>query len=134
MKTVSLELAKALKEAGFSQESDIYWVWSTDEERYVQRIKNAMLYYASKDLGLNIAAPTADEILNLLPMEIVGEDGNIYILVIEKIDTLRWGIKYITDFPERTENKRLNTEWDMDITNAAAKMWLYLKKESLLEL
>ena len=58
---VSLELAKELKEAGYSQESLFYWGDSISEGKYILKRKG---YFLPSDLRkeLPISAPTVAEL------------------------------------------------------------------------
>lgn len=115
MKTVSLELSRKLKEAGYPQEAEKWW-WEdnfgleknksrTLQDKKPHNPKNGWVYFAS---------PTADEILEQLPQ-------NTYCKKFF-INANTWW--------ECRKNKRFFQE--KSLADAAAKMWLYLKKEGLL--
>lgn len=119
MKTVSLELSKQLKEAGYPQEASHYWCWNP----------NVQPNLAVNDQGhrpetggndMFCASPTADEILDQLP-ELKGWD------LLVKLYSPDWYIVY-----ELWHGDSLYEsigQWDDSLADAAAKMWLYIKKE-----
>lgn len=113
MKTVSLELAKQLKEAGFPQESYFYWVLEDHiGEKYIlvskwdiieaeqKRDYNKSVVWMQNYLAWpekKFAAPTAEEILDLLPAMIESE-GEKYYLIIEKLPhSNHFEITYMTE-------------------------------------
>lgn len=144
---VSLDLAKQLKEAGWSQHE--MKVCTDGKER---PCANTSFYWSETSKGNwmivdslkgtiaeDIAAPTAEEILRRLPQSIRSVGLNLsakkgereYVLHIVKTNTTRWRLIY----------------WDSDglpwvapsadfidesLANASAQMWLYLKKNNLL--
>jgi hypothetical protein len=141
MKTVNLELSKALKEAGYPQEGYFY-LWECVSNSEIEPIlmhfqgneKNKDYLNEDEDKFEYYASPTADEILDRLPEEIekekkvhrlrinkyLGDDG---IVVYEFYYSYVW--YDVEDFLVEVQD-------DKTIADAAAKMWLYLKKEGLL--
>lgn len=124
MKTVNLELSKELKEAGYPQ--DTYWSWVIQEFRHCENV----FLHESKHTGLyaenrKFASPTCDEILEQLPNEIGGR-----ILRLNK-DTVWYEHNSIGAIIDR--NIRIPDQFDTIVSNALAKMWLYLKQNGLLE-
>lgn len=120
MKTVSLELSKQLKEAGYPQK-DSDFTWSGDK-----------LFPAVKGVEFteDTAAPTADEILDQLPstieeVEIDGDNYGMCELAIWK-EEKDYSVNYLDEdsYPELQETEDV-------LADAAAKMWLYLKKQKL---
>lgn len=150
MKTCSLELAKQLKEAGYPQnccEGGYYSNYGVDEigesddyyhsgrvskddlwEREDNEIELLDYHHAwflirakeqHKDLDIQLfAAPTADEILDRLPK----------IISVFKSEMLKngWTVGYESESVEYT------SETAYALADAAAKMWIYLKKEKLI--
>ena len=124
---VSLELAKELKEAGWKKETEFYHDWKND--RIISKIKDIDIGWY-KDC---YSAPLATEILEELP-KFIDEDEE-YNLHIEKVVNNDFIIRY-EDGNAMTYSGR-NGEEDYyscgkSLSDALAKMWLYLKKENLL--
>jgi len=120
---VDLEIAKELKENGFQQESEFYWQDVRWKNKYG---KFGGLELRNSNKGVNTAhvysAPTSDKILKELPVSI-SIDNKTYCLEIHKIyideDCIHQG--YIVRYEDKIfDNGKLS--------NALAKMWLYLKK------
>jgi hypothetical protein len=125
MNTTNLELSRELREAGYPQESYFYWEkWITEEEGY------SLLHYISitewneDDKNRMFASPTADEILERLPLFIKDNGHGRGRLVVEK-GINGWTVGYINDWGRMNKN-------DKSLADAVAKMWLYLKKNNLL--
>lgn len=130
MKTVSLELEKLLKEKGFPQETAFYLInWHQDASNEKDELK-----YGKPDKDLmyfTYAAPTADEILDLLP-DHIKKDGEFYFIVIIKTPT-EYGVRY----ENSGKIDYIGTDGgggilEDSLADAAAKMWLYLKENNLL--
>lgn len=119
MKTVSLELSKQLKETGYQQISEFYWIQDIDETWVRTRLTI---------IKERIASPTADEILDQLP-DLITKDGREYELEIGK-GKIKWGVVY--NWEKYDEQRYLLHATGNCLADAAAKMWLYLKKEGLL--
>lgn len=129
MKTVSLELSKELKKAGYPQKGERNW-------RYNENPNDAMLVefpFESSRFEF-CAAPTADEILDILPFDIIGDEGMRFDLnIYRELNFGRWVVCYWWDEDsrrksgEKIENIEANT-----LADAAALMWLYLKEKELL--
>lgn len=132
MKTVSLELSKRLKEAGYPEENS-YMVWVevfpifNDELRLVthaqfeQQLKGSILSDEAKKLIKYFASPTADEILKHLPEYYV-----IYWL--GKRAVCRDAREFDDEFP----SEDMHYFQGESLADAAARMYLYLKKQGLL--
>ena len=139
MKTVTRETAKQLKEAGFPQ--DTYFFYTKNGERVTPMdMHNQHLYYA---------APTADEVLDQLPTTVRFPNGgdkrnwqNVSHIPKKELEEMRfigllginkpnkWVVLYQTYIILGNEIKA-STGSD-NLAEAAALMWLYLKKEGLL--
>lgn len=111
MRTVSFELAKQLKEAGYPQESNFYYQNDISPELYS--------YKGIVMNGDEIASPTADEILEQFAYCHKAEW-----LLISKDPTRE---KWVIDF----KSKLVMFKGD-SLADAVAKMWLYLKENNLL--
>jgi len=140
IKTVSLELAKQLKEAGFPQETAFSWVKPKEAMEYVLWHERQLTSDEVKDWD-DIAAPTAEEILDELPWKIEkiwkapnGNEIKDWYLEIYKHDfdkkignSDKWNIVY-------SEGQ---VNWihlsDQSLAEAAGKMYIYLKKQGLLK-
>lgn len=116
MKTTSLELSKELKEAGFPQNRKGMWYVLMEPNTY-HFAYNLLQVYIDDD----VAAPTADEILDVLPAYI--ED--MYPLSIQKGPVVyTWLVRY--------ENKKDTRFICNSLAEAAGKLYIYLKKNNLL--
>lgn len=135
MRTVSLELARQLKEAGYPQEEQLfYWTNSFNHTQYglthaVAIGSDGFNCYPEWELSdvmvtEGFASPTADEILDQLPEIIngykaieIGKYADKYVIRYQLIDNSLLGIRFDDEF----------------LVDAAAQCWLYLKKENLLK-
>jgi hypothetical protein len=124
MKTVSLELAKKMKELGFPEESYFEWEIGLDGKAYLsERVPE---HYA--DEPRYFPAPTAEEVLEQLPgfispkEEHVEEDNAGY-LDISKFDDIKvYSVTYVWR----------HSESDKSLAEAAGKMFCYLKENKLI--
>lgn len=146
MKTVNLELSKQLKEAGYPQESAEHeycggHVWYHDDQIEGKFEECGSTDLLGKDQYCNkeeltceyfIASPTADEILDKLP-EHVGEilkKGSGGLTISKYKD--EYAVWYCSA-KDRTSLFGPTLTHFGTLADAAAQMWLYLKKEGLLE-
>lgn len=121
MKTVSLELAKQLKEAGFPQETDFFYTRYGGDKWGV----NLNLGIA-KEFG--IAAPTADDLLDSLP-------ANTDITLSIKKGSKQYHVNYWWGTPNPLRKGSVTDYWQTHGDNPAdalAEMWIYLKKHNLM--
>lgn len=130
MKTVSLELAKQLKEAGYPQVSTFMWDDNGDLRvgiGQVQRPHFKTAYPNELEIEVNecFASPTADEILDQLPHSI---NFDYYLEIYKKQPY--WMLSY-RKYQEQEAIGNIQGPKD-NLADAAAKLWLYLKKEGLL--
>lgn len=135
IKTVRLETAKALKEAGFKQDDSSFYfvnwgkvqVWQCRHKEYIDKYWDEVV-----DKGYTtLAAPTTDELLEELPQYLDSKNaGN---LTLESVDFgKQWSLFYpIKD--EFGEDSWLHEERESSLPEALAAMWLFLKKEGLLK-
>jgi hypothetical protein len=133
IKTVSLELAKELKEAGFPQETDLFWastgVCPSGHVIPKERVPVYQIEFSA------IAAPTAEEILGRLPP---------VIKFMEKTDvsTIGWKRLYMWMGGDQFDNVRSfhigfndrpeTAIKEINLAEAAGRMYLYLKEQDLL--
>lgn len=125
MKTTSLEISKLLKEAGYQQEDAEYcWyeVFKDDEyrvERFDSQLAKSNIEYST----LTFASPTADEILDQLPIPLVhgGRNLEMFIDVFQGLYLVGYADYYSDDKPYKDT-----------MADACAELWLYLKKEGLI--
>src|SRR5260221_9303906 len=112
MKTVSLELAKQLKEAGYPQDSYFWYSQRNYSKQSPIDLRN------KKGYADNWSAPTADEILYRLP-------GNIY--------TSKEGLGFRVQqgVTGDATSRYAHCIQNKSLADAAAKIWLYLKKNNL---
>lgn len=130
MKTVSLSLAKQLKEAGYSNEwSTFYWEDLFDGNAQLVTEKEKAHYQDGKEIKY-WAAPTADEILDRLPWQIKDGIDRGRLVVEKSFFDKRWKVTYV-DYGSGGRFAQSNE--DENIADSAAKMWLYLKEQNLLE-
>ena len=124
---VSLELAKQLKETGWKKKTEVYW------DITAQRITNKHNFDVT-NYPLNfIPAPLATEILEELPIFIDGDKE--FNLHIKKVVNNDYIVKYEDGGSMTYEGKSGEEDYyqcDESLPNALAKMYLYLKKEGLL--
>ncbi len=119
IKTVSLETAKALKDAGFRQDNMAYYYPGE-----LSCFKGPVSMEWGIESGLNshfkYAAPTTDELLEELPEIVkdqrlnISKERNLYFVSYEYEDNL------------------LQCFHRKSLPEALAQMWLHLKKESLI--
>jgi hypothetical protein len=142
MKTTSLELSKQLKEAGFPQEGSSFYYWRRGGRPY-QLDCSKELYTGDKAL---IAAPLAEEILDLLPDDIPEHpDGRgTKMLTIDKQNAYfdeegdlvdaDWTVYYHTRNYGKKETDYGNyVSVGLTLADAAARLWLYLKQNNPLK-
>ena len=123
MKIVSLELAKTLKEKGFPQKGNYFnWVNADGEYKVYSALYEFQLADYKSSIGLECAAPTADEILDLLPEYVLDDKRDMAGLKCGK-----WNKKYWTEYHCTFNSlvKRIESE---SLADALAEMWLYLKE------
>lgn len=142
IKTTSLELSKQLKENGFPQESK-FWYVNTGEDQNPENyilVVDAPTSEAFSEAEM-YAAPTAEEILDLLPVYAQFEKESLPF-------EFRMHKAIGGEFPDEYEifycrYRRIITDkednyqergrcWSESLAEAAGKCWLYLKKEGLL--
>lgn len=135
MKTVSLDLAKKLKKAGFPQESAEFeycggHIWYHDDQiegKFEECGSTDLLekdqYCHKEELTCEyfVASPTADEILERLP-------ENIFVGKVSKERYNAYKIPHI----ELGDIEYYNDIQSESLADAAAECWLYLKKKGLL--
>lgn len=133
MKTVSLELAKSLKEKGYPQGGHFWWDFNGIEDIWILVCEMELPSDYIQDS--NFYAPTADEILDLLPDYVQFEEHSLpFKLKIHK-ELEEYQIVYarhrriITEKLDYQERGRCFAD---SLADAAAKMWLYLKENDLL--
>lgn len=131
MITVNLELSKQLKEAGYPQENhEFYWLEQVSPGRSKTYPDGMFRLVRGKETSLPeqfvFASPTADEILEQLPAQIKNKR-----LQIDKMPAGEFCISYIP-FNASDQEEIVVFGTTPSLADAAAKMWLYLKKEGLL--
>lgn len=136
--TVSLKKARELKEAGYPQRISIFHWWKRiGHEEYEELGMNIMLDGGSP----YIAAPTAEEILRRLPTMIEYQGGTFLLFIFPHwADAPKWMMGYERSI--ESAQKTGSTLWihgkgayhatGDTLANAAAAMWIYLKKNNLL--
>lgn len=118
---VSLELSRELKENGYPQEGEMWWMESYWGDGTM--IRWDIVSEKDKDIGENsCVSPLATELLERLPVPL---------LVFTKMPKGKKEIQYIITYAD-TFGKNPATTIDESLPNALAKMWLYLRKEKLI--
>jgi len=118
---VDLEIAKELKENGFPQ--DCIYKWN--------KMKNGLYEICIIPDDLEIFhAPISDEILKELPTELWG-----CMLNIDKTNKgyYVWYLPIHSEYDKRPKHDICPGHAKKKLTNALAKMWLYLKKEGYIK-
>lgn len=135
MKTVSLELSKQLKDAGYPQSvSEFNWIRVDERVELSHKDHEYLLADYKSSIEKECVSPTADEILDQLPNEIVGDEGMKFDLDIWKDnDHNSWVISYWWDEDTRHKSDtKIQSFEHSTLAEAVAKMWLYLKKGELI--
>jgi hypothetical protein len=131
MKTVSLELARQLKEAGYPQ--DTYFEWFDCHGNFSLEKHISDEFHGDDDKNY-FAAPVADEIVDVLLREIK-KKHTAYWLCIEPANLLEGTPSESKGFAVGYRN---NMEWmrpffeELSIADAAAKVYLHLEEKRLL--
>lgn len=118
---VDLEIAKELKENGYSQISEFYHRIQKDNIGEFTDFSSTNLKSDFMTIVNVYSAPCSDEILKELPRNINNFDLNILWVSEEKT----WAITY--------DMKNNLYTYDFILHHALAKMWLYLKKEGYIK-
>jgi hypothetical protein len=126
--TTDFELNKELKENGFKQDSLFYHtIWNGQEYKgHIFQFSELNKKYQENDGHTLISAPTAEELLEELPIK-VKHDNEIYTLKITRSDPLFY-VSYVDIL-----DINIGFSCKEKLCNALAEMWLYLKKNNLLE-
>src|SRR6266851_4484194 len=138
MKVVSLEVAKQLKEKGYNETAEFYYWKRGTQEWQLDSARD--LFTGDKAI---IAAPSADEMLDLLPDFVIlkGEHKLDYWLYIGREDKYTWILYYeftnkvvemILEKEEVSYLTTVGTGKGKSLADAAANCWLVLKKNDLL--
>lgn len=127
--TVSLELAKQLKEAGFPQETYFYYDKAFYADKY--KLRGGRSNHVHPDYVHS--APTAEEILEYFPQNQIEYDlGHDEIDVLElRIEKNEQGMWFVW-FGMGTHYEMLFEAEEESLVEAAGNMFLFLKKEGLL--
>ena len=133
----SLEISKQLKEAGYPQESLFTWIQCEEPDEFslektehaIELIKFDGIRDDTGTFHEIFAAPTASELGEQLPNEIIISEKTHWFLTTWKRQSGEIAIKYkANEKPDYCPVKIGKTE-----ANARAKMWIYLKQNNLLE-
>lgn len=128
---VDLEIAKELKKEGFPQEG-LWWWQFTYEIKYTPRVKSGKYV----PMGFkNCIAPISDEILKELPLHLEKKDNFYWLNISREAYDANSKRSYYEISYDNWENKCLDAICieDDKLSNALAKMWLYLKKEGYIK-
>ncbi len=123
--TVTLEVARQLKDAGYPQEGTPFkWCLAGSDGKWYRQYTPALACWPFKD---RIAAPTSDEIIERLPAYV--EQSGHYKLMIQKWGDNHYTVKYINLLNGDT----LAVSTKATLSDAAGLMWCWLKGEGLLK-
>ncbi len=127
MKTITLETAQQLKAAGFPQNAEYYWASGDDNptrsatEQMKWRLRTKQELKQAPAQGTRYAAPTAEEVLEQLPDRV--DQYRLIILKSKGWFTVQYGTVRPVAFSEVAQS----------LAEAAALLWLDLKKEGILK-
>lgn len=142
--TVSLGLAKRLKKAGFPQKTEFYWILGiSNEPIYIKTNNRSLDFYRHEKGGYPIfAAPTAEEIIRELPIQVVpfkryNSESHMY----HSLEISRNLYSYTVDYRHEFELPvgcftTSYFKYGMKrkvLANVCGDMWLYLKKEGFFD-
>jgi len=149
---VDLEIAKELKKNGFPQKSNYSYVLDYDNEWYFGCNKESINLIHKEYLSLVdhfddynkqhieelYSAPTSDEILKELPLTIENEGKYHFLTIFRDFYTPKEPKQFYCIAYNDQDNRCLNAPDNLDIeddklSNALAKMYLYLKKEGYIK-
>jgi hypothetical protein len=129
-KVVSLETAKKLKESGFPQDTERYWL---DTGSVANEDESYSVVHEEEDCGGvegYIAAPDAQEIGELLPESIEDEE---YWLTTFKCTRKGWWVVYNQSGQDAATSKNCKESiWSPSESEARAACWIYLKENKLI--
>lgn len=133
MKVVNYELAKQLQKAGFPQDNMFY---------YHQISSSSWGIFQRHELvNPTLSAPSADEIIDLLPDFVKTKDRLDYWLYIGREDKNTWNLFYehnnkvvemVLEKEEKSYLKFVGDGKGNSLADAAANCWLSLKKNELI--
>jgi len=146
---VSLDLAKELKEAGWEKYTIYVWAINVGEQHKTLVVPHAEVRHEKHEVWFGafakhyqeiLPAPLAEEIIEGLPKKIT--DEQTYRLRIERHDD-HYTVGYCYDYLfSYRQDKNIIAEsvlrWlklitDSNISNALARLWLWLKENGYLE-
>lgn len=126
----SLELSRKIKELGFPQDS--LWRWVIYKRVKFTRLKQ---HYFDSEFNEEkwYSAPTVAELLELMPKTIELENNPFSYGINITTFGKKWIITYESD-ALRIDSvpEDYHSEKDVNINNALAKMWIYLKENKLI--
>jgi hypothetical protein len=138
---VSLEISKELKEAGYSRKGEFYYSNSDEGIVIVSPDKNCKGCYGVfgkngyevSERSIICPAPLATELLEGLPGYLENQKGEmVRQLMIEKHEELDKKEPYYICYEPNIERIPAFEMYADTLSNALAKMWLYLRKEKLI--
>jgi len=132
---VDLEIAKELKENGFPQSTEIVWCYYYDSNvRSGERIWGIMKYDKFDKINTQISAPISDEILKELPHQIKipckydpSLDYLCDLTIYKNANDFEVGYSNVYSLALELSFKNYK------LSNALARVWLYLKKEGYIK-
>lgn len=130
--TTSLELSKELKENGFKQDS----IYTLSKDSLSNRYELCFIH-PQEIKEDEYSAPTAEELLEELPKDLFINDKSYHLCIYYAVSKYRCIYErlykeYGCELIREILNKEIISD-NEKLCNALAKMWLYLKKNNLLE-
>lgn len=137
MRTVSLDLAKELKEKGYPQnDSNFFWGLKENEwillyDAFIGFISERGIYYLTNEFQIKkfFAAPTAEEVLGKLPYMVDIGDEVPKFLVINKLKS-EYEVSYQNNKKYGCIDVYMNNK---SLADAGAELWLYSEEKGLLK-
>jgi len=121
--TVSLEWAKNLKDVGWEHKKAMfYWQEEDGKSRIVQVIEPIGFEFRQF-----YAAPTCEEILRELPQKI--DESRLQINRLGKLHEYHWSVCYSNTCGSAWREEQFISD---TLANVSASMWIFLKKNNLL--
>ncbi|SRR6266496_1778048 len=133
MKITILETSKLLKEAGFPQENCEFYYFNHFSDEFIVRRKENMTHVLTDQFKhLAFAAPTAEEVLDELP-EIISSEPNELVGTGKTYLTIQKLGYYEVGYTLTNGDMLFDSVEDKSLSEALAKMYLYLAEKGLLK-
>lgn len=132
LSTTSLITSQMLRDAGFPQETHIFWEYGHPSMKGQWEQKEWYLsdYYVRSEKS--IASPSVDEILDKIPKNNIRIDNKMMWLKIEITSNGPTQLIWCVGCGEYNKGMWISKD-DTILVEALAKFWLYLNQQGLLE-